>query len=310
MRIFAICIVVIAVSVKSFGQDDSRLTELAAIVKRNEEVRESIARLRSRAEILAKRLNVISKADIAEARRIDASVTRLQNGNCFGYLLDEFTGVECSISLRAPDDGDQYNATAIHYSKGKLVSSDEMSRGHLLIASVGDVPIEKIGDANPAFRALSKYSPPETPESARTEFEADGFKFTRQAIVKPRTTYLFRVVGFAFDSRIDDIYAIRVLRRDSDESIVVVYKKLKSFAPPKLATDPIFTRDEIMQTGIRSVVAERLEKLGLSPVTLEFVDRDNLIVKGRVRFDEAEQILSIVKKVSEPYQVKSDLEFR
>lgn len=310
MRFSSLVLAIAVLSSLTYAQADKRLAELSEITKRNEVLRESTANLVSRAVTLSERLKVIPKTDRDEAARISASVRRLQNGRCFSSLLDEYYGIGCAISLRAPDDGDQYDATALYYLDGKLHSSSEPSRGHLLIASVGDVPIEKIDEANPAFRALSKYPPPETPESAKTEFEADGFKFMRQAIVKPRTTYLFRVIGYAFDSRIDDIYAIRVLRRDSDESIVVIYKKLKSFAPPKLATDPIFTRDEIMQTGIRSVVAERLEELRLSPVTLEFPSRDEVVVKGSVRFDEAEQILAIVRKVSEPNRVKNQLEIR
>ena len=106
------------------------------------------------------------------------------------------------------------------------------------ITSLGDLPIESVLAETPGIPYLMAYSPPMTEAEARAEyqrsgtgFQAGNFTYRRFAAAAVNTTYAVRAVGYGSS---DCLIAFRVLRKDTDGSLILVWKRLKWFATPRL----------------------------------------------------------------------------
>jgi len=107
------------------------------------------------------------------------------------------------------------------------------------IVKLGDVPIESLSLEYPGAHFLSTFSAPLVEAEARRQhararegFEVDDFSYSSRLPVLVNTTYLLRSVNYG-DS--DVLVAFRVLRKDVDGSVVLIWKMLKKFPAPQLA---------------------------------------------------------------------------
>ena len=107
------------------------------------------------------------------------------------------------------------------------------------LTDLGDVPLESIGLDHPSLRFLLAYTPPTMIADAREEqrrrahgFEVEGITFKDSARAKLDTTYALRSVNYRES---DVLVALRVVREDSDGSLIIAWKMLKEFAKP----DPV-----------------------------------------------------------------------
>ena len=107
-----------------------------------------------------------------------------------------------------------------------------------MLANVGDVPIEGItADFPPRF--ITAYAPPEREPDAREEarrfqngLTIDNLRYERRLPARVRTTYLLRSIDY---STSDVLVAFRVIRKDTDGSIIIVWRLLKKYPKPELA---------------------------------------------------------------------------
>jgi hypothetical protein len=102
---------------------------------------------------------------------------------------------------------------------------------------LGDVPIDSLTIDSPGVRTLATYSPPSESEQAESEHQRfkDGvvlanYPFQTQRPVYENTTYALRSIAYG---RSDLLVAFRVVKQDSDGSVLFLWKRLSKFSTPK-----------------------------------------------------------------------------
>jgi hypothetical protein len=112
-----------------------------------------------------------------------------------------------------------------------------------LLLNLGDISLDQVVSDHVATRALLDYTPPIKEAEVRGEkrklwqgIELSGFNFKSRVPAKLSNTYLLRSVSI---DRSDTLIAFRVVRKDSDGSLILVFKMLKKFPVPKMERAPI-----------------------------------------------------------------------
>jgi len=127
----------------------------------------------------------------------------------------------------------------IELSDGKL-SVGFAGADYGLLINLGDQPLEQITLEDMRVHPLASYSPPRPESEARQEYQRlgskeglmlDGQVYRRRLPVSESATYLLRSISY---SRSDVLVAFRVIRTDADGSVVIAWKLLKRYSPPKL----------------------------------------------------------------------------
>ena len=130
-------------------------------------------------------------------------------------------------------------------------SDIELSQGFLstgfagvdygLLTIVGDVPLESVSLETPAANIFAAYNPPSEEPKIRLEqrrfgmgADLQGISVNRRVPLKLNSTYVLRSVNY---DESDVLVAFRVVRIDSDQSAIILWKMLKK--NPK----PIFARN-------------------------------------------------------------------
>ena len=108
-----------------------------------------------------------------------------------------------------------------------------------MLARLGDVPLNAISLENPAAKLLASYEPAVEEPLARSEYmrfangvkvEATLYKTHQPVIVN--SSYVLRGIHYS-DS--DVLVAFRVVRKDMDDSVIILWKLLKKYPKPVLA---------------------------------------------------------------------------
>jgi hypothetical protein len=178
-----------------------------------------------------------------------------------GQINTESTGVRAKVGdgpgwsvttntrrLTIRGGGAYYSFTRKTHEYGQG-SDIQLSRGQLsvgfagvdygLMTILGDVPLETIGLELPEVNVLASYKAPSNERQARleksrfvNETELDGLKVQGRLPVLTGSTYLLRSFNYG---ETDVLVAFRVVRVDTDGSVIILYKLLKKFSPPQLA---------------------------------------------------------------------------
>jgi len=108
-----------------------------------------------------------------------------------------------------------------------------------MLLKLGDVPLENVSLDTPAASFVVLYAPPLTDHEIRAEQRRFGTGATVQGTqlvsrlpVELNTTFLLRSVVYDYT---DVLVAFRVIRKDSDGSVVILWKLLKQYATPAVA---------------------------------------------------------------------------
>jgi|GraSoiStandDraft_41_1057321.scaffolds.fasta_scaffold953050_2 hypothetical protein len=108
-----------------------------------------------------------------------------------------------------------------------------------MLTNLGDLPLEEITLEHPSVRFLSEYVPPGKEPEARSEYRRfsvlstiDGVPYRNRLSAEVKTTYLLRSINY---DRADVLVAFRVVRKDIDRSVIIVWKLLKRYPVPELA---------------------------------------------------------------------------
>lgn len=106
------------------------------------------------------------------------------------------------------------------------------------LTSLGDVPLESVGQETPAVAIFAAYKVAKEGPAARTEYrrlaagaELEGLPIKSRAPVRLNSTYLLRSITYL---KSDVLVAFRVVRVDSDGSAIILWKLLKTYESPKL----------------------------------------------------------------------------
>ena len=122
-------------------------------------------------------------------------------------------------------DHDQFSVGFAGYDYGMLLK-------------IHDVSLQDLSAEYPYAAPLIRYSPATYEEAIRNEQRAfaqgtviDGLSLKRTVPVEVNATYLLRSISYR-DS--DILVAFKVIRRDSDGSVVLAWKLLKKFKAPEV----------------------------------------------------------------------------
>lgn len=107
-----------------------------------------------------------------------------------------------------------------------------------LTTNLGDVLLETLKSNDPRVQSLASYKPARSEPAARSEYRRirqgvliDSETYKSRLPIQVNTTYLLRSINYG---QSDVLVAFRVVREDSDQSLIIAWQLLKKFAAPKL----------------------------------------------------------------------------
>ncbi|MEP6913247.1 MAG: hypothetical protein ABI923_10860 [bacterium] len=110
------------------------------------------------------------------------------------------------------------------------------------VTTLGDVPIDSLTPDSPGVSTLATYAPPLERKQAQSEYEGfkagltlGGYTFQTQLPVRENTTYALRSIAYG---QSDLLVAIRVVKQNSDGSVLLLWKRIGKFSTPKLSNKP------------------------------------------------------------------------
>jgi hypothetical protein len=126
--------------------------------------------------------------------------------------------------------------------------------GYGLLTNLGDVPLEDVALADSHTRFIATYRPAVTALEARAEtlrfqegVTIDSMRYQERLPVEVNATYLLRSINYSksvfstptsvrsFDGRRTDVLVVfRVIRKETDGSVIMAWRLLKKYSAPKL----------------------------------------------------------------------------
>jgi hypothetical protein len=234
-RTFAASILVAVSSLAVFGQTPSRADVLKDIETK-------------RAELASLETQFLSPS--AEDRAAYAEFLTQPNTGLIRLLPREKFDSEANkkAPLTVRGGGAYYSFARLTHEYG-YGSDIELYSGYLSVGFAGacygmlikldGARLEDVSEALPAVAFLAKYSPVTTEPDARVEqrrFQTgtviDGTTYIRRVPVEVGATYVVRSVNFDFS---DVLVAFRLVRQDTDGSLIIAWRMLEKYPTPKLA---------------------------------------------------------------------------
>lgn len=153
----------------------------------------------------------------------------------------------------------------IQFKDGNLIGKSFLSQE--ILVSLGDVPLENVLLSGGGMKFLEDFKPDFRLEEAKKQFaqitegiESDGYKYTNSIKADVNTTYALRVIAYRVkaatrttpfngremtqndlmkfytpnDKRVDLTIAFRIVRRDADDSLTILWKELNRRESPKI----------------------------------------------------------------------------
>ncbi|MBS1798108.1 MAG: hypothetical protein JSS81_30105 [Acidobacteria bacterium] len=293
--ILLLCLSTLWNAAASAQNSEPDLGELDALNSKIKGLDNSIRKLENRLMSLTQKLRAVSARDEADAKGVNADAERLYLCCPLEGEGDEVTFLSSGYTFRTPETGDGYYAAVLRYSEDGLGFDPEGSN-HGFILDLGRIPLESVGEKTPAFAALAEYRPPVKPDEIKKQFTAGKFTFENSAPVKIGDTYLLRAVCYEADGNLDKIYALRVVRRDADGSIVIFVKEIRNFPPPKREPEFKYSLSDIAETGKLIKLREFLREQELPTIELEFV-KHYLIVKGTASKEKSAALREFIQSL-------------
>jgi len=130
------------------------------------------------------------------------------------------------------------NGTQIGLEQGHFLTSFA-GADYGMLTNLGDVPLEAVNLEHAAVKFLATYERAINESQARSEYlrfgtgvNNEGASYKTRQPVTVNNSYVFRGIHYS-DS--DVLVAFRVTRKDSDGSVIIIWKLLKKYPKPELA---------------------------------------------------------------------------
>jgi hypothetical protein len=150
------------------------------------------------------------------------------------------------LSIRGGGAFYSFSRLTHEYGQGSdiLLESGYLSVGFAgadygMLLNVGDIDLEVLSIDSPYVAALARYQAVATEPEARIEQRrvstgtiVEGMTVKSRLPLEIKATYLVRSIGFY---KSDVLVGFKVLRKDSDGSVIIAWKLLHNYATPKLA---------------------------------------------------------------------------
>lgn len=233
-RVFAATLFIVTlsmISINALAQAESR-----------DDVIKQIEAKRTELSVLEKKLLSPSEED----RTAYAAFMGQHDKGLIRLLPREVYDKETTLTVRG--GGSYYSFVKLTHAYGRG-SDIALEQGFLsvgfagadygMLLNVGDVPLEEINIEHPKVKFLAEYSTVLEEPQARVEqrrfgggTKIDEVIYSRRVRAQVKSTYVVRSINY---SESDVLVAFRVLRKDTDGSLIIAWKMLKEFAVPDLA---------------------------------------------------------------------------
>lgn len=158
------------------------------------------------------------------------------------------TEAESKVSVRGGGAYYSFALSTHEYGRG---SDIELQQGYFLVgfagadygffAALGDVPLESVSLDSPGVAFLSSLETPSELTGARAQqarsdegIEREGVTYKNRVAASVGQTYILRSINYD-DS--DVLVGFRVIRKDDDGSLILLWNMLRKLAPPALVRD-------------------------------------------------------------------------
>lgn len=112
-----------------------------------------------------------------------------------------------------------------------------------ILTVLGDVTLDEVKPELPAVEYLSSYNPPTKRsevdafwKQVSTGYTINDVAYKNRVPARVDTTYVLRSISY---DRSDVLVAFRVVRRDADGSLIIVWKMLKKYSVPHLERNDV-----------------------------------------------------------------------
>ncbi len=217
----------------------------------------SSAQTKSRQEILAEIST--KRTELSNLEKQFLSPTE-QDRSDFAELLSQpntglirllprevFDSPNSNKSLTLRGGGAYYSFTRLTHEYG-YESDIELQQGQLsvgfagcdygMLARLGSLPLKEVSLANPVVALIERYKPPTIESEVRAEQRRfmtgqtlEGVVLKAYIAADSGMTYVLRSIGY---DQSDVLVAFRVVRRDTDGSVIIAWKILEKFPAPQL----------------------------------------------------------------------------
>ena len=235
-RILAAAFFIATSSLIAFGQSESR-----------DELIKQIEAKRAELSTLEKKFLAPSEDDLAAyaefLKQPDTGLIRLLPREVY----DQFPNKPARMTVRG--GGAYYSFARLTHEYG-YGSDIELNSGYLsvgfagadygLMTTIAEVPFDEVSPEHPAAAFLANYKPPTEESEVRQEVRLygaqgrniAGLTYQRRLPVQLNTTYLLRSINYGGS---DVFVAFRVVRKDTDDSIIIAWKLLQKYPAPRLS---------------------------------------------------------------------------
>ena len=227
----AILVALLLAAVSSFAQTQSR-----------EDILKQIEAKRAELDVLEKRFLSPSEEDRARyadfLRQPNTGLIRLLprekfgNNNQRGGLTLSGGGAYYSFVRLTHEYG---QGSDIELSQG-LLSSGFAGFNYGILTNLGDTPLENVSLETGAAQVIAAHVPPTEEPQIRLEQRkwgngetVDGASYRSRVALMVNSTYLVRAIDYEAS---DVLTAFRVVRLDSDDSAIILWKLVKKFPTP------------------------------------------------------------------------------
>jgi hypothetical protein len=227
-RIFAAAFFIVSlsiVSVNTFAQSESR-----------DDVLKQIETKRAELSALEKKFLGPSEQDrVANAELLGQSGTGL-----IRLLPREVYDKDNTLTVRGGGSYYSFVRLTHAYGYGSDISLEQnflqvgfAGANYGMLINVGDVPLGEISTEHPSVRFLANYTAVPDEPKARVEqrrfgggTSIDGVTYSERVRAQVKSTYVVRSINYS-DS--DVLVAFRVIRKDTDGSLIIAWKMLKEY---------------------------------------------------------------------------------
>jgi len=163
------------------------------------------------------------------------------------YDSDTYKKNKKTITMRGGGSYYSFSRGTHEYGFG---SDIQLSHGHLfvgfagadygILVNLGEIGLDEIAVEDPRAAFISSHSPSLQEPKARLDAKqfagkgitVDDVEYRDRVPVKVNSTYLLRSIGY----RVSDVLvALKVVRQDTDGSVILAWKLLKKYPVPTLA---------------------------------------------------------------------------
>jgi hypothetical protein len=233
-RIFTAAVFIFAFttcSISSFAQSESR-----------EDLLRKIESKRAELQALENKFLAASEEDAAAyaefLQQPDTGLTRL--------LPRETYDNKNSLTVRGGGAYYSFTRRTHEYGWGTQIGFEQDTLGvsfagadYGMLARLGDVPLNTITLDSAAAKFLASYEPPSEEPLARSEYsrfatgvKVEGILYKTHQTAIVNNTYVLRGIHYS-DS--DVLVTFRIVRKDSDDSLIILWKMLRKYPKPVLA---------------------------------------------------------------------------